>query len=274
MSIKTYKPTSAGRRAATGHGFAEITTNKPHKSLVVGKPERAGRSKTGRMTVRYKGGGHKQKYRIVDFKRDKFNVPGTVRTIEYDPNRSARIALVSYHDGEKRYILAPVGLKIGQVIESGEKAEIKEGNHMPISRIPLGVQIHNIELKPGKGGQVVRSAGTGAQLMAKEGKFAQIRMPSGETRLVFLNCYATIGQVGNTEHELVSIGKAGRNRWRGIRPHVRGVAMNPVDHPLGGGEGKSSGGRHPVSPWGVPTKGFRTRNNKRTDGMIVKRRKK
>jgi large subunit ribosomal protein L2 len=226
------------------------------------------------MTIRHHGGGHKQKLRLIDFKREKYGVPGTVATIEYDPNRSSRIALISYADGEKRYILQPVGLKVGQKIMSGPEADILVGNALPLKNIPAGTQVHNVELRPGKGAQMVRSAGASAQLVAKEGDYALLKLPSGETRKVLIGCMATIGQVGNTDHENVTIGKAGRNRWKGIRPTNRGVSMNPVDHPHGGGEGKTSGGRHPVTPWGQPTRGYKTRNNKRTDAFIVSRGKK
>lgn len=274
MGIRTYKPTSASRRNMTGNDFSEITKSKPEKSLTVGISKAGGRGNTGRITTRYRGGGHKRKYRIVDFLRNKPGVPAKVAGIEYDPNRTANIALLHYLDGEKRYILAPVGLNVGDVVLSGTTADIKPGNHLPLSNIPVGTQIHNIELKPGKGGQMVRSAGASAQLMAREGQYAQVRLPSGETRMVLSNCTATIGQVGNAEHELVQLGKAGRKRWLGKKPHVRGVSMNPVDHPHGGGEGRTSGGRNPVSPWGQPTKGHKTRNNKRTDRLIVRRRNK
>jgi large subunit ribosomal protein L2 len=258
----------------TGNDFSEITKSKPEKSLTVGISKAGGRGNTGRITTRYRGGGHKRKYRIVDFLRNKPGVPAKVAGIEYDPNRTANIALLHYLDGEKRYILAPVGLNVGDVVLSGTTADIKPGNNLPLSNIPVGTQIHNIELKPGKGGQMVRSAGASAQLMAREGQYAQVRLPSGETRMVLSNCTATIGQVGNAEHELVQLGKAGRKRWLGKKPHVRGVSMNPVDHPHGGGEGRTSGGRNPVSPWGQPTKGHKTRNTKRTDRLIVRRRNK
>jgi len=273
MPIKKYKPTSAGRRFQTAHDFVELSAGRPEKSLTVGLRSSGGRNSQGRQTSRFMGGGHKRLYRIIDFRRDKMDVPARVAAIEYDPNRTARIALLHYVDGEKRYILAPNGLEIGARVVSGPSADILPGNALPLKGIPLGTTIHNIELKRGRGGQLVRSAGTAAQLMAKEGGYAQVRLPSGEVREVHIECYATIGQVGNLEHENVSIGKAGRNRWLGFRPHVRGVAMNPVDHPMGGGEGKTSGGRHPTSPWGWKTKGMKTRNNKRTDGFIVRRRK-
>ena len=273
MGLKFYKPTSKGRRFASVADFEEITSTKPEKSLLVKLKRTGGRNNTGRMTMRHIGGGHKPVYRIIDFRRDKQDIPARVATIEYDPNRTARIALLHYADGEKRYILAPNGLQVGAQVVSGPAADILPGNALPLRAIPLGTTIHNIELTRGKGGQLVRSAGSAAQLMAKEGDYAQVRLPSGEVREVHVECYATIGQVGNLEHENVSIGKAGRNRWMGWRPHNRGVAMNPVDHPMGGGEGKTSGGRHPASPWGWKTKGMKTRNNKRTDGFIIRRRK-
>jgi large subunit ribosomal protein L2 len=272
MAIKVYKPTSAGRRKMSSHDHSGLSSKKPEKKLTAGKKRAGGRGNTGRITVRFRGGGHKRKYRIVDFRRDKVGVPAKVAAVEYDPNRTARIALLHYHDGEKRYILSPVGLNVGDTVMTGAEADVRPGNHMPLKNIPVGTQIHNIELRPGKGGQLVRSAGTSAQLMAREGRYAQVRLPSGETRLVFVECMATIGQVGNAEHELVKVGKAGRKRWMGRKPHNRGVSMNPIDHPHGGGEGRTSGGRHPVSPWGVPTRGHRTRKNKRTDNMIVRRR--
>ncbi|MSO55932.1 MAG: 50S ribosomal protein L2 [Acidobacteria bacterium] len=274
MPIKIYKPTSPARRYHTVLVFDEITTSRPHKPLVEKLHQSGGRNNHGELTSWWRGGGHKRLYRIIDFKRDKLDIPGTVSTIEYDPNRSARIALVTYADGEKRYILQPAGLKVGDKIIAGENADILLGNAVPLKNIPLGTLLHNVELKPGKGGQIARSAGSGVQLVAKEGDFASVKMPSGEIRHIAMGCYATIGQVGNSDHENVSIGKAGRSRWLGQRPHVRGVAMNPVDHPLGGGEGKTSGGRHPVSPWGLPTKGYKTRNNKATDKFIVERRPK
>jgi len=274
MATKNYKPTSPGIRFQSHASFDAITKTKPEKSLTKGKPKSGGRNSGGRITSRFIGGGHKQRYRDIDFKRDKHGVPAKVAAIEYDPNRSARIALLHYADGEKRYILAPDGLAIGTTITSGPEADILVGNSLPLSKIPLGTTIHNIELKEGKGGQMVRSAGTFAQLMAREGDWATLRLPSGEMRKVHIRCYATIGQVGNVEHENVSLGKAGRTRHLGKKPHNRGVSMNPVDHPLGGGEGKTSGGRHPVSPWGQPTKGYKTRRNKRTTKFIVKRRTK
>lgn len=274
MAIKSYNPTSAGRRHQTCSAFAEITKTTPEKSLLVSLKKSGGRNANGRITSRHIGGGHKQKYRIIDFRRDKRSIPATVASIEYDPNRSARIALLNYVDGEKRYILAPLDLKVGDVVISGPEADIKPGNSLPLRSIPLGTIIHNIELKIGKGAQLARSAGTFAQLMSKEGKYSQVKLPSGEVRLVLQDCYATIGQVGNTDHENINIGKAGRSRWLGRRPKVRGVAMNPVDHPHGGGEGRTSGGRHPVTPWGIPTKGYKTRTNKTSDRFIVKKRSK
>jgi len=272
MPIRNYKPTSAGRRFQSVQTFDEITTDQPYKPLVETLERSGGRNNRGELTSWWRGGGHKRNYRIVDFKRDKFDIPGKVATVEYDPNRTARIALVTYADGEKRYILHALGLKVGDAVMSGQNVDILPGNCLPLKNIPLGTMIHNVELKPGKGGQIARSAGSSVQLVAKEGLYASVKMPSGEIRLINIECLATVGQVGNLDHENVSIGKAGRNRWLGKRPHVRGVAMNPVDHPLGGGEGKTSGGRHPVSPWGQPTKGYKTRRNKRTDSMIVRRR--
>lgn len=274
MAIKTYKPTSAGRRHQTCSTFDEITTAKPEKSLVVSLNKSGGRNNFGRITSRHIGGGHKQKYRIIDFRRDKIDIPGKVATIEYDPCRSARIALIYYVDGEKRYILAPAELSVGNTVMSGASADIKPGNTLPLKLIPLGTIIHNVEMKIGKGAQLVRSAGTFAQLMAKDGKYVQVKLPSGEVRMILQDCMATIGQVGNLDHEKVSIGKAGRSRWLGRRPKVRGVAMNPVDHPHGGGEGRTSGGRHPVTPWGIPTKGYKTRKNKTSSRFIVKPRSK
>ena len=273
MGIKKYKPTSPGRRHMTSSTFEEVTTDKPEKSLLGPLKKSGGRNNNGRITKRHTGGGHKRKYRIIDFKRDKREIPGTVATVEYDPNRSARIALINYADGEKRYILCPVELGVGDQIITSESADIRPGNAMSIRSIPLGTWVHNVELKVGKGGQLARSAGTYAMIAAKEGKYAQLRLPSGEVRLVHQECGATVGQVGNQDHENVKIGKAGRNRWLGKRPQSRGVAMNPVDHPHGGGEGKTAGGRHPVTPWGVPTKGYKTRSNKRTDRFIVRKRK-
>jgi large subunit ribosomal protein L2 len=274
MAIKTMKPTTPARRYQTYSTFEEITSTEPEKSLTKPARKTGGRNNLGRVTTRHRGGGHKRKYRVVDFRREKTDIPAKVKSVEYDPNRSARIALVSYADGEKRYIVAPVDLKVGDPIVSSATADIKPGNTMPLRNIPLGSLIHNIELRPGKGGQMVRSAGTYAQLMAKEGSYAQVRLPSGEVRKVHIECKATIGQVGNVTHEGISIGKAGRTRWLGKRPKVRGVAMNPVDHPMGGGEGKTSGGRHPCTPWGVPTKGHKTRKNKTTDKYIIKKRDK
>ena len=279
MAVRKLKPTSAGRRFQTVSDFEEITRTRPEKSLTVGLTKKAGRNNLGRVTSRRRGGGVKRLYRIIDFKRDKTGIEARVAHIEYDPNRSARIALLHYTDGEKRYILAPVGLKQGDVDMSGVNerngvvADIIPGNALPMQRIPVGTVIHNIELYPGKGGQLCRAAGTYAQLVAKEGKHALLRLPSGEVRKVIVACVATVGQVGNVHHESISLGKAGRNRWLGRRPKVRGVAMNPIDHPLGGGEGRSSGGRHPVSPWGMPAKGFKTRDKKKASSrLIVKRR--
>jgi large subunit ribosomal protein L2 len=272
MAIIKYKPTSPGRRFQSVSDFAEITSDKPVKSLLKPIRKSGGRNAHGRITARFIGGGHKRKYRIIDFRRNKDNIPAKVASIEYDPNRSARIALLNYRDGEKRYIVAPQQISVGDVVVSGESADIKPGNALPLKNIPLGSLIHNVELKVGRGGQLIRSAGSFGQLMAKEGNYAQVRLPSGEVRKIFIECMATIGEVGNNEHENVSIGKAGRTRWLGKRPHTRGVVMNPVDHPMGGGEGKSSGGRHPCTPWGIPTKGHKTRKNKRTDKYIVKRR--
>ncbi|HSB62628.1 MAG TPA: 50S ribosomal protein L2 [Thermoanaerobaculia bacterium] len=273
MPVKSYKPTSPGLRQRTTSDFSEITKSAPEKSLTRGKLKSGGRDSRGHLTSWWRGGGHKKRYRDIDFKRDKRDIPAKVASIEYDPNRSARIALLAYADGEKRYIVAPAGLAVGQTVVAGPAVDIVVGNALPLKAIPLGTVVHNVEFKPGGGGQLARSAGAGAQLMAKEGAFALLRVPSGELRRVGVDCYATIGQVGNLEHENISIGKAGRNRWLGWKSHNRGVAMNPVDHPMGGGEGKTSGGRHPTSPWGWKTKGMKTRNNKRTDAMIVKRRK-
>lgn len=272
MAIKKVKPTSPGRRFQTYPTFEEITRSKPEKSLLRPHKKSGGRNSYGRITVRHRGGGHKRRYRIIDFKREKTDIPARVASIEYDPNRSSRIALLHYVDGEKRYILAPLGMQVGDTIICSESADIKPGNALPLQKIPLGTIIHNVEMKVGKGGQLARSAGTGIQLMAKEGRYALLKLPSGELRRVLLECKATIGQVGNIDHENVSLGKAGRKRWLGRRSKVRGVAMNPVDHPHGGGEGKSSGGRHPVSPWGMPTKGYRTRRPKPSDKFIVKMR--
>ena len=272
MAIRRVKPTSPGRRSQTYASFEEITTTTSEKGLLKAINKSGGRNARGRITCRHRGGGHKRHYRIIDFKRDKIGIPAKVASIEYDPNRSTRIALLHYVDGEKRYILAPLNLKVNDVIESGPDADIKPGNTLPLSNIPLGTQIHNIELRVGKGGQIVRSAGTYAQLMAKEDRYALVKLPSGEVRMVLMNCKATVGQLGNVTHEKIHLGKAGRKRWLGRRPKVRGVAMNPVDHPMGGGEGRSSGGRHPCSPWGVPAKGFKTRKNKSSDRLIVKKR--
>jgi large subunit ribosomal protein L2 len=274
MPIKAFRPTTPTRRFQTVVSREEITKQRPEKSLVVGKRRTGGRSSTGRISSRFRGGGHKRAYRIIDFKRDKFGVPCRVAAIEYDPNRSARIALLHYADGEKRYILAPVGLQVGAQLMSGPTADIFVGNALPLKNIPAGTVVHNVELKPGKGGQMARSAGAQAQLVSKEGDYALLKLPSGEVRRVLVDCMATVGQVGNVEHENVTLGKAGRKRWLGRRPHNRGVSMNPVDHPHGGGEGKTSGGRHPVTPWGQPTRGYKTRNNKRTDKMIVTRKAK
>jgi large subunit ribosomal protein L2 len=273
MAIKTYRPITPTLRFKTTLVNDEITTNRPHKALLEPKKRTGGRRNSGDTTSRFIGGGHKQQYRVIDFKRDKSGIPAVVASIEYDPNRSARIALLNYADGEKRYILQPNGLQVGQKILSGPDADILVGNSLPLRNIPAGTVVHAIELKPGKGAQMARSAGAQAQLVAKEGDWALLKLPSGETRRVMLDCRATIGQVGNLDHENVAIGKAGRTRWLGKRPHNRGVAMNPVDHPHGGGEGKTSGGRHPVTPWGQPTRGYKTRNNKRTDKFIVSRKK-
>jgi large subunit ribosomal protein L2 len=272
MGIRKYKPTSPGTRFRTVMDFAEVTASEPLKSLTRPLRKTGGRNNRGRVTMWQRGGGNSKKYRLIDFKRDKAGVPAVVSTIEYDPNRSSRIALLNYRDGEKRYIILPAGLKVGDEIVSGKGAEIKVGNALPLSEMPLGSFIHNIELHPGQGAKMVRSAGTSAQLIAKEEKYVQVKLSSGEVRRVEANCMATIGQVGNPEHENLSSGKAGRSRWLGKRPHVRGVVMNPVDHPLGGGEGRSSGGRPPCTPWGVP-EGIKTRNSKRTNMYIVKRRK-
>jgi len=274
MAVKKVKPTSPGRRFQNYSGFEEVTKTAPERSLLQIQKKSGGRNANGRVTARHRGGGHKRYYRMIDFKRDKEGVPAKVAAIEYDPNRSARIALLHYADGEKRYIIAPLKLSVGDTVMSGPDADIQPGNSLPLANIPLGTHIHNIELRIGKGGQIVRSAGTFAQLMAKEDRYALVKLPSGEVRMVLLKCKATVGQLGNVTHENVHLGKAGRNRWKGRRPKVRGVAMNPVDHPMGGGEGRSSGGRHPCSPWGMPTKGYRTRKNKRTNRYIVKRRTK
>jgi len=274
MGIKTYRPYTETRRFQTGLTFDELTGQKPYRPLVEPKRRISGRNNHGEISVRHRGGGHKRHYRLIDFRRDKVGIPARVASVEYDPNRSAFISLVHYADGEKRYILYPQGLKVGDKVVSGPDADIVVGNALPLRNIPAGTVIHNIEMHLGKGGQLVRSAGGGAQLLAKEGEYAQVRLPSGEVRKVHVDCMATIGQVGNLDHENISMGKAGRKRWMGIRPTVRGVAMNPVDHPLGGGEGKTSGGRHPVTPWGQPTRGYKTRSNKQTDRFIVKRREK
>ena len=273
MGIKVYKPTSPARRYYSGSDFKELTPGKrPEKNLLEHQTKSGGRNVHGRITSRFRGGGHKQRYRLIDWKRPKIGVPATVASIEYDPNRTARLALLHYADGEKTYILAPDGLVVGDKIVASRNADIKPGNSMPLRHIPLGTMIHNIEMRKGKGAQLVRSAGSGASLMAKDGAYAQVRMPSGEVRMIHQDCQATIGQVSNIDHANVSLGKAGRTRWLGKRPHQRGVSMNPVEHPMGGGEGRTSGGRHPCSPWGQLSKGLKTRNNKRTDAMIVKRR--
>jgi large subunit ribosomal protein L2 len=272
MPIKSFKPTSAGRRQMEVLVRTELTASKPYKPLLEPKPGTGGRNNLGWVSAWQRGGGHKRRYRVIDFKRDKDGVPGTVSTIEYDPNRSANIALVTYRDGDKRYMIAPLGLSVGQTILAATGADIVVGNCLPLRNIPVGTTVHNIELRPGKGGQLARSAGAGAQILAKEGKYAHLRLPSGEVRLVLTECRATIGQVGNIDYANVSVGKAGRSRWLGKRPMVRGVAMNPVDHPHGGGEGKTSGGRHPVTPWAVPTKGHKTRNSPRTDRFVIRRR--
>jgi large subunit ribosomal protein L2 len=274
MAIKSYRPYTPSRRTMTVEARREVSRDQPEKSLVEGKRRTGGRNSAGRITSRFIGGGHKKKYRVVDFKRDKTGVPARVASIEYDPNRSARIALLHYADGEKRYILAPVGLEVGRTVLSGPQADILVGNALPLQNIPAGTIVHNVELRPGKGAQLARSAGAQAQLVSREGGAALLKLPSGEVRRVPAECMATVGQVGNLEHENVSLGKAGRTRWLGKRPHNRGVSMNPVDHPHGGGEGKTSGGRHPVTPWGQPTRGYKTRNNKRTEKWIVTHRSK
>ncbi len=274
MGIKTYQPYTETRRFQTGLTFEELTSSKPYKPLLEPKTRISGRNNLGQLTIWHRGGGHKRHYRVIDFRREKFGIPARVRTIEYDPNRSAFISLVSYADGDKRYILCPQGLKVGDTVVSGPEADIMVGNALPLKNVPVGTLIHNLELRPGRGGQLVRSAGGSAQLLAKEGDYAQVRLPSGEVRRLHVGCMATIGQIGNLDHENVSMGKAGRKRWMGIRPTNRGVSMNPVDHPHGGGEGKTSGGRHPVTPWGQPTRGYKTRHNRRTDAFIVKRREK
>ena len=271
MGIKKYKPTTPTMRYRTGYTFEEITTDKPEKSLLAPLKKTAGRNNQGRITSRRRGGGHKRTYRIIDFKRNKFDIPAKVATIEYDPNRTARIALLHYVDGEKRYIICPEGLKVGITVLAGAEAPILPGNALPLEKIPLGTSIHNIEFLKGRGGQLARSAGAFAQVLAKEGNYVHVKMPSGDVHLIRKECYATIGQVSNSEHNLIWIGKAGRNRWKGLRPKVRGVVMNPVDHPMGGGEGRSSGGRHPVSPWGKPAKGGKTRkHHKYSDKYIIK----
>ena len=276
MPVRQLKPTTPGQRFMSVSTFEEITTDKPEKSLTRALTKTGGRNNNGRITSRHRGGGHKRRYRIIDFKRNKYDIPGIVKTIEYDPNRSCRIALVQYADGEKRYILAPDGIKVtDEVISSRSRTPLRPGNAMPLSQVPTGMSVHNIELKPGKGGQMARAAGTSARLMASDGGMVSLKLPSGEVRLVSENCMAVLGEVGNKSHEKINIGKAGRSRWLGRRPKVRGVAMNPVDHPMGGGEGKSSGGRHPVSPTGVPSKGYKTRKKKnQSDRYIVSRRTK
>ena len=275
MALKRYKPTSPGQRFKTTADFSEISKKRPEKRLTESNPKKGGRNNNGRITMRRRGGGHKRLYRVIDFKRDKDGVPGVVQALEYDPNRSARIALVVYADGDKRYVLAPEGLEVGMQILAGTDIEFQVGNCLPLGKIPVGTVIHNIEMVPGKGGKIARSAGNSCQLLGKEGDFASLRLPSGEMRRVPIQCRATIGTVGNAEHTNISLGKAGRSRWLGRRPKVRGVVMNPVDHPHGGGEGKTSGGRNPVTPWGVPTKGYKTRKKKhRTDQYIIRRRKK
>lgn len=275
MGIKTYRPTTSSLRQKTGLTFEELTTQRPHKPLLQSLSKSGGRNSQGRISIRHRGGGHRRLYRIIDFKRDKIDIPGIVETIEYDPNRTAFISLIKYKDGEKRYILSPLSLTVGQTIISSDKqVDILPGNALPLRLIPMGTFVHNIELRINKGGQLARSAGTGAQILAKEGKYAQVRLPSSEIRKIHLDCRATVGQMGNLDYQNISIGKAGRNRWKGIRPHVRGTAMNPVDHPHGGGEGKAKGGRHPVSPTGQPTKGYKTRRNKRTKSFIIRRRSK
>ena len=274
MALKRYKPTTPTLRYRTTSDFGSITRTKPEKGLVESLGGSGGRNNKGRITMRRRGGGHKRLYRIIDFRRDKFGIPAKVASIEYDPNRSSRIALLYYADGEKRYMLAPLGLAVGDTVLSGPGSDIRVGNALPLKEIPLGTEVHNVELQPGKGGQMARGAGTLVRLVAKEGAYAHLKLPSGEVRLVRLQCLATVGQVGNAEHEKITSGKAGRSRWLGRRPKVRGVAMNPIDHPMGGGEGKSSGGRHPCSPWGWPTKGYKTRKRKTTDKLIIRKRKK
>lgn len=275
MGIKTYRPVTSSLRQKTGLTFEELTTREPHKPLVQSLKKSGGRNLRGRISIRHRGGGHKRLYRIMDFKRDKIDIPGIVETIEYDPNRSAFISLIKYRDGERRYILSPENLQVGQtVISADRQVDTLPGNAMPLRYVPMGTIIHNIEMRKAKGGQMAKAAGSGAQILAKEGDYAQLRLPSSEIRKIHLDCRATVGQVGNVDHQNISIGKAGRNRWKGKRPHVRGTAMNPVDHPHGGGEGKAKGGRDPVSPWGQPTKGYKTRRNKRTQKYIVRRRSK
>ena len=274
MALKRYKPTTPTLRYRTTSDFGSVTRSKPEKGLVEPRKRTGGRNNKGRISVRHRGGGHKRRYRIIDFRRDKFGIPAKVASIEYDPNRSARIALLNYADGEKRYMLAPLGLAVGDTVVSGPGSDIRVGNALPLKEIPLGTEVHNVELQPGKGGQLARGAGTLVQLVAKEGDYGHLKLPSGEVRLARLQCLATVGQVGNVDHENISSGKAGRTRWLGRRPKVRGVAMNPIDHPMGGGEGKSSGGRHPCSPWGWPTKGYKTRRRKTTDKFIIRKRKK
>ncbi len=275
MGIKTYRPVTPAMRHRTGNTYEDLTTDKPYKPLLESYPKSGGRDSRGRLAIRNRGGGHKRLYRMLDFRRDKIDIPGTIETIEYDPNRSAFISLVKYRDGERRYIISPLNMKVGQeIVSSNQQVDIIPGNAMPLRFIPLGTVIHNLELRPGKGGQVAKAAGAGAQILAKEGEYAQIRMPSSEIRRVHLNCRATVGQIGNLDHQNIDVGKAGRSRWLGWRPHVRGTAMNPIDHPHGGGEGRAKGGRHPVSPEGIPTKGFKTRQNKRTQMFIVRRRSK
>jgi len=272
MPLKTFRPTTPSNRYRTVSDYSDITSDKPLKSLTEPRREQGGRNQRGRLTMRYRGGGHKRRYRIVDFRRDKQGIPAKVATIEYDPNRSARIALLNYADGERRYMIAPIGVAVGDTLVSSNDADIRPGNAMALHAVPLGSSVHSVEMFPGRGAKVARAAGTMCQLVAKEGDYALLRVPSGEVRRFHINCRCVIGQVGNLEHENIVIGKAGRNRWLGIRPHVRGVAMNPVDHPMGGGEGKSSGGRHPTTPWGKPTKGYKTRRNKATSKWIVRRR--
>jgi len=275
MGIKTYRPVTPALRHRTGNTYEDLTTDRPYKPLLESTPKSGGRDSRGHLAIRNRGGGHKRLFRTIDFRRNKIDIPGTVETIEYDPNRSAFISLVKYRDGERRYIISPLNMKVGQeVVSSNQQVDILPGNALPLRFIPLGTVIHNLELRPGKGGQVAKAAGAGAQILAKEGEYAQVRMPSSEIRRVHLNCRATIGQIGNLDHQNIDIGKAGRSRWLGWRPHVRGTAMNPIDHPHGGGEGRAKGGRNPVSPEGIPTKGFKTRQNKRTQMFIIRRRSK